>query len=295
MTGDSRITRHTSELGEWEAVHRAPDPRLAPYVTRLSGWAEHTTFSRRREVPHAGCVLIVNIENRLNVSASGSGHCLNSFHSFFAGLHGGYVVTESNGAGGGIQVDFTPIGAYLFLGIPAHEIADRVVHLEDVLGPDGSRLTAQLEDTPDWATRFDIVEALVLRRLALAPQADESIAWAWSRIEKSQGLVSISKLSERLGWTPRRLIEGFRQEIGLPPKQMARIVRFSRAVNMLSPDEAPALAEIAATCGYYDQAHLSREFREFAGSTPTQYFDRLMPANGGVLDEDPGLGLRSST
>lgn len=283
------MVRHASEFGEWEAVQRAPASLLAPYVRRMSGWWERTAFSRRREVPHAGAVLIINLGNRLRVSEPGAPNLLASFHAFFAGLHTSFVVTESTGGfGGGIQVDFTPLGSYLFTGIPAHELTDRVLEFEDVLGAEGRDLTDRLEATADWDCRFDLVESAIMRRLAIAPRASEGVAWAWARLEAAHGLVPIAELSGALCWTPRQLIDGFRRELGLPPKQLARILRFDRAVKMLAPEAQPCFAGIAAECGYYDQAHFAREFRQFAGSTPTQYYERLVPQGGGLLDEDPG-------
>lgn len=294
METDSRIVRHSSEFGEWDSVERRPDRRLAPYVTLLAGWLERTTFSRRREVPHAGCVLIINIENRLGVSDPARPERMGRYHAFFAGLCSGYVVTESSGRAGGIQMNLTPIGAQLIAGMPAHELANRVIHLEDVFGPGAVELTNRIETAPDWETRFDLVEAHIFKRLASARRVDEGVAWAYSQLGQSNGLVSIGALSSALGWQHRRLIERFRQDVGLPPKQVARIMRFSRAAEMLDSQENPCLADIAAVCGYFDQAHFSREFREFAGSTPSQFLGRLIP-NGGLLDEVPGNGVNAPT
>ncbi len=288
MAVEEQIVRHSSEFGDWEAVHRGPHPSLAPYVRRMSGWWERTTFTRRREVPYLGAVLIINIGNRLSVSAPGTPDELNSYHAFFAGLSTSYVVTESCGLGGGIQVDFTPLGAFLFTGIPAHELTDRVVEYDDIAGLEGRILVDRLECAPDWETKFELVEEAILARLATAPRMSEGVAWAASRLEAEHGLVPISELREQLGWSPRQLIDGFRREVGLAPKQVARIIRFDRAVKMLTPDSTPSFADIAAQCGYYDQAHFAREFREFAGCTPTQHYERLVPESGGVLDEDPG-------
>ena len=292
---DSRIVRHVSEFGEWESVYRAPDARLAPYVRRMSGWWERTAFTRRREVPFPGAVLIINIENRLGVSPSGSPDTSERYHAFFAGMHSSYVVTESfGGIGGGIQVDFTPIGAYLFSGIPAFELADRTFHFEDLDGLEGALLTQRVEAEPTWEGRFDLVEDAVWRRMAAAPRASEGVAWAWAKMEAARGNVPVRALAERLSWTPRQLIEGFRREVGLPPKQMARILRFDRAVRLIDSGEQHCLADVAARCGYYDQAHFSREFRALAGCSPRQHIERLIP-NGGVLDEVPGEGILYKT
>ena len=291
MASDALVVKHTSEFGEWEAVSRDPHPALAPYVTVMSGWVESTTFARRREVPFVGCVLIININNRLNISDPLQPETLQPYHAFFAGLCNRYVVTESTGEAGGIQVNLTPSGARMLLGIPAHELANRVVHLEEVLGPEARTLIARLEDTPDWADRFDLVEDVIMRRLVTAECADPGVTWALERLGHSHGLASIRELGSALGWTPKTLIDRFRYEVGLAPKQVARMMRFSRAVELLSLPEPRGLRDIAVECGYYDQAHLNREFREFAGSTPLEFQSRLVPESGGVLDAEPGGGV----
>ena len=77
----------------------------------------------------------------------------------------------------------------------------------------------------------------------------------------------------------------FREHVGLPPKQLARIVRFHRAAKMVQPGRMGCWTEIALKCGYYDQAHFNRDFREFAGATPGAYLQRLLPDHGGVISD----------
>jgi AraC-like DNA-binding protein len=73
----------------------------------------------------------------------------------------------------------------------------------------------------------------------------------------------------------RRFGTRFRTEIGLAPKEAARVVRFDRARRLLQRRVAaagpPELAALAAACGYYDQAHLAREFRALAGCPPSRW------------------------
>jgi len=291
MGTNARVVRHSSEFGDWESFHREPHPSLAAYVTRYSGWWERTTFSRRREVASMSAVLIINIGNRLHVSEPNCPERLHSYHAFYAGPTSNYVVTESNGYGGGIQVDFTPVGGHLFLGSPAHELTNRVVECEDLFGADGRALVEQLEDTPDWETRFEIVEAAVLRRLAGSQLPSEAVGWAWNQLVKSRGGASIGGICQQLGWQPRQLIREFRREVGLAPKQAAQVLRFTHAVDLAQREKAVPWADVAAECGYYDQAHLVRAFRDFAGSTPTEFRARLVPQSGGLLDAEPGEGV----
>lgn len=69
----------------------------------------------------------------------------------------------------------------------------------------------------------------------------------------------------------KHLATRFREHVGLPPKLVTRMLRFRHAVDLMLSSPKATIAEVAATCGYYDQAHLDRDFRDFAATTPTAY------------------------
>jgi transcriptional regulator GlxA family with amidase domain len=100
-------------------------------------------------------------------------------------------------------------------------------------------------------------------------------------LERSHGQAPIGGICDRLGRSRRHLAARFREQVGLPPKTVARIFRFDRAVSMLAQPGA-GLAGVAVECGYYDQAHLNRDFREFAGTSPAAFARQMMP-DGGVV------------
>ncbi|RVB66322.1 AraC family transcriptional regulator, partial [Mesorhizobium sp. M7A.F.Ca.CA.002.04.1.1] len=116
--------------------------------------------------------------------------------------------------------------------------------------------------------RFDMAEAFVTARLEKAAETPLEIAWAYDRIITSGGRTRIASIAERLGWSRKHLAGSFSNAIGMGPKTLSRIVRFNRALG-LSRQQAVDWADIAADCGYADQAHLVREFRDLAGETPT--------------------------
>src|SRR5262249_42838854 len=94
------------------------------------------------------------------------------------------------------------------------------------------------------------------------------------------GRAPIGELAEELGWSHRRLIARFRDHIGLTPKTLARVIRFDRAVRRLHASQPENLAELAFDCGYFDQAHLNRDFREFAGTSPTAFIAARLDSGG---------------
>lgn len=101
------------------------------------------------------------------------------------------------------------------------------------------------------------------------------VGYAWGQLLAAGGLVSVAELAAETGWSERHLRSQFRIETGLTPKAAARVIRFDRARRRLqrlaSAGDRGSLAALAADCGYYDQAHLDREFRALAGCPPTRW------------------------
>ncbi len=262
----------------WEAISGAPDVRLRGSVMSYAGYVERATRPMRRlEVPFAGVPMILSLGPSILVD--GVRH-----RSFVAGLDDRTTVTEYTGEQRGLQVNLTPLGARRLLGLPMQELARQVVAIEDVLA--GEHLAERLHGAPDWPARFALLDELLLRRLAEAAPVAAQVEHAWARLRASDGAVEIAALAGEVGWSRRHLAGRFGAEVGLPPKTVARILRFERVTRTLQANRGSGLADVAYACGYADQAHLNRDFREFAGTTPTDYAARLLPAGAGVTAED---------
>jgi AraC-like DNA-binding protein len=281
----SQIQRHRSELGEWEAVFGAPDARLRGLVVgRYTGWVETTAQAiRRREVPKLFVPVILNFGAPFGVLSPGNGSDgMETFGSFAAGLHDGAALVESTDRSHCLQVNLTPLGAYQVFGLSMGSLANRVVDLRDILGEGGRRLVEQLEDATDWEIRFAILESFIAGRVADARRPAPAVAWALGRLQRSGGRVAIGALAAEIGWSRKRLIAQFRDQVGAPPKTVARLLRFNRAIRLLGAGNGTSWAALAQDCGYYDQAHFNRDFRAFAGCTPGDYIGRSLPDGGGV-------------
>ncbi len=261
---------------------RAPHPLLSPYVRRYCGYVENTSFSSRIQAANGDTVAIIGFGAPTRTIDLRYPDRSVTHKSFFAGLFDSPVITESMGPNGGLQIDFTPIGAYRFFGMPMHELANSVVSLVDLLGLSASSLSEQLQLLPSWEPRFEMMDRLIARRLADAPEDSPAVAAAYERIRASGGLVSIGTLADEVGWSQKHLIQRFREQIGLPPKTFARMVRFGKAIELVRGPQPGLGADIAHRCGYYDQAHLIRDFRRFAGTTPSAFAARVLPDGGGI-------------
>ncbi|MCG8556568.1 MAG: helix-turn-helix domain-containing protein [Proteobacteria bacterium] len=150
-------------------------------------------------------------------------------------------------------------------GIRAIDLDERIVPLCD-LSPRRAKEIAATAETTDWPQAFlrlaDAVRGTTCRR------PDPRLAQAWVRLRENAGQQSISRLAKDLGWSRRTLSTRFSELYGLSPKVVARLFRFERAVDLLR--EGASLAHVALSSGYFDQAHMHRDFAEFIGKSPGQ-------------------------
>jgi len=250
----------------------APALGLRRYVRRYYGFTEKAPSPvRRREGPGVDVILLFSFGPGWRIgSATDPSHPVARVGSFVAGLHEECVSTEHDGESHGLQVSLTPPGGYALLGLPMNEIAGRTVEAAAVLGA-GEDLTEQLADLDDWRSRFALLDRTLARRFERARPPSSEVLWAWDRLARSHGRVPVGELTAELGWSRRRIVARFREEVGLPPKTAARLLRFESAKTLLNGADRPPLADVALASGFYDQAHLSNEFRRITGVTPATF------------------------
>jgi AraC-like DNA-binding protein len=249
-------------------IQRAPAPALRGQVSRYYGFA--AAPMRRREGPGADVLLTIGFGEEWLIDGTRA-------TSFVAGLHERQVTTEHRRRALGMQVNLAPPAAYRLLGLPLDTLAHRVVPLEDVL--DEPHLVERLYDLGDWTARFELLDALLERRLADARPASAEVGWAWRRLVESEGRLAVGELAAELGWSRKRIVARFREEVGLPPKSAARLLRFEHVRAEAERAQRPDWARLAVECGYYDQSHLINDFRERTGLTPATFFqDAMVPA-----------------
>jgi AraC-like DNA-binding protein len=275
VSAATHVSRHASELGSWELVRRAPHPRLGAHVRGYCGYVENTSRPlRRRELPSGDVVVILGFGPSIRVDDRPRS-------SFVAGLHGEHALTEHDGVQHGLQVDLTPLGAFQLFGPAEDGVPSQVVDLEEVLGREAPLLVERMHEQNGWEARFALLDSLLSKRLAERRPASPDVSWAWRRLTAAEGRVRIGELTEELRCSHRHLTTRFREQLGVAPKAFARILRFERAVRRLRREGGEGLAQIAHECGYYDQAHFNRDFRRFAGVTPTDLLSRALPDGAG--------------
>lgn len=240
-----------------------PHPSLSGLVGGYADFAEHTDGPRETgEAPGRGVVVIVDLDAGWTVEGE-------RFGSFAGGLYARPVRVRHEGSSCGVQFDLEPPAVRALLGVPAGELAERTVALDDLLGPDAGRLAERLHAAPDAASRFAVLDELLIGALGEArTSARPDVQRAWGLLRASGGSVRIEALAAALGCSRRHLARQFHREVGVSPKVAARLIRFEAVRHRVG--SAP-LARLAAEHGFADQAHLAREFRALGGAPPTEF------------------------
>ncbi|WP_433431645.1 helix-turn-helix domain-containing protein [Nonomuraea sp. CA-141351] len=258
-----------SELG-LAMVDATPSAALRPYVTRLCAYREHYAAPVvRSEMAMPGAVLIL----ALGAPMEAGGRRVTAFSG---GLGDRFTVTRTVGPCEGVEVVLTPFGARRLYGVPMRHLTNLVVPLDDLLGPWAGTVLDRLASMPSRGERLALVDSVLRARISSGPSVRPEVPWAWARLLESGGRLGVASLAESLGWSHRHLVARFQDEIGLPPKTAARVIRFGRALRMLRSGRA--ITAVAAECGFYDQAHMNREFRVLGDTTPGQIRPRPSPA-----------------
>jgi AraC-like DNA-binding protein len=208
------------------------------------------------------------------------------------GAQSGSFVIDKSQQDALLGVQFRPGGAFPFLGVAAHELFGGHETLETLWGSPFKGLCERVALERSVERKFALVERWLLARAGLGLGPDAVVAEAIARLggvgaagvwraerraddadPEGAGGARVAQIAVDLGVSQRWLIQRFKEQVGLTPKLYGRLQRFQRVLRGLEGVGAPGggWSEIALAHGYFDQAHLIRDFREFAGVTPRQY------------------------
>jgi AraC-like DNA-binding protein len=256
----------------------APSPRLRPWVRCYWSFDSESPAPGPAEAisPDGSPELIFHLGAAFQ-RLDDAGRVTTQHRTVFVGQIERAMRVRPAGRAWIFAVRFRPAGAAAFVRGAARGLASLSTPLADVWGRPGDELAERVAATRDDAGRAALVEEALLRRLAPA-RSSELAASAADRIAAAQGCVRIDRLADGLGVGVRTLERAFDECVGISPKTLARIARFRHALGALAGPRRPEFAAVAHDCGYADQSHLVRDFREFAGEAPTRYLavDRPM-------------------
>jgi len=248
----------------------APPISLARYIEcfwTLSSASQAASASAHRILPDGCCELVLNLADRFReVRDDGSSQLQPQM--LLAGQMVRPLRILPTGRVEIIGVRFRPAGAVAFLGLPAKELTGSIISLESVSPRLHRLILDRVMGSASFSKQLTALETILCSQLGAGQPVRQSVEAAVRVIEKTSGTISISLLQRIVGLGSRTLEREFERAVGLPPKMLCRILRFQKVFQAIERDDVRGWAAVAAECGYTDQAHLIRDFREFAGETP---------------------------
>jgi AraC-like DNA-binding protein len=255
----------TETTGVADAAVGRPAAALRPFVRRYMGY-HYAGFppGLHLGLPSPHLTIVISLADPTWVAVD-HGRPPTGYATLAGGLHTRPVLLPHDGNQFGVQIELTPAGARGLLGLPAAGIARAVVGLDELLGPSAGELPDRMVAAGDWASRFAVLDEVLTRHAGRLGPVPATLAYVWGRVLGSGGAARVGDLAAEVGWSRQHLGARFAAEFGLSPKDAARVARFDHAKRLLRSPGRPTLAGVAAACGYYDQAHLAREWRDLAG------------------------------
>ncbi|HMQ34074.1 MAG TPA: helix-turn-helix domain-containing protein [Chloroflexaceae bacterium] len=257
---------------------RRPSPPLDRYI-ELLWWYEGVppAHAAERMLPTAAPQLVVNLRDDVTLVAPGlepapferlrgatlGGACLVPF----------VIPTAQQRACAGVI--FRPGGGFPFLGgHPAADLLNAHVSLDALWGPAADRLVERLVTAPSPQAGLGVLEETLGQQMRPTLEPHAAVIAALAGLGRGAYRQPIARLAEAIGISQQRLGQLFHDQVGLTPKQLARVWRFQAALRLLGADPTEGWAERALACGFVDQSHLTRDFRAFTGLAPAAYLAR---------------------
>jgi AraC-like DNA-binding protein len=257
-----------------------PRSALGQHVEWLWYYDElQADHDREHVLPDGAFDLIINLEDRPRklFDREKAGR-FNSFkRGWLSGGHAEFLIIDVLEGATMIGAHFRPGGAARFLGLPASELCRQVVEVDAVWGAGIWEWRDRLLAARGAREKFAVFEQMLLHRMAAAGAksgGNPGVTWAIGQFMSEPHLQSIAAVSHSLGVSHKQFIEQFRREVGLTPKLFCRIRRFQEVLGRIHAQKSVNWADVACSCGYFDQAHFVNDFMAFAGLNPTAYMDR---------------------
>jgi AraC-like DNA-binding protein len=242
--------------------YRAPRGALGEFVELLwlyDGYVRPHDIERM--LPMATTELVIDLRGGTSDSQAAT----------VAGPHSEYWALDTAAAASVIGVHFRAGGVFPFFDFPASELHNARIPLETLWGPRARSLVDQVLAAPTPDAKFDMLERGLLAT-ARTLSRHRAVTFALRELSGRPGGRGVAEVTAAIGMSQRRFLERFRSEVGMAPKLFARVQRFQAVVETVHTLREVNWADVAAQCGYFDQAHFIHDFRAFSGFTPTAYF-----------------------
>lgn len=259
-----------------------PSRPLSDFVDCFWLCADHPMHAREQILPSGTFELVVNLDaDEVRVADLDLPGSLKRFSgAVVSGTYARPFAIDPSQHTLMMGVHFKPGGAFPFLGAAVGELANAHIALEDLWGRSALVIRERLCAAHTNAERFRLMENILNARLMTSSRQHAAVLLALDLLMRTGTQASVQNVARRIGLSQRRFIQVFTEQVGLTPKLFSRVLRFQQTRLLVGTNSKPDWASVALSCGYCDQSHLIRGFRQFCGMSPSDYVrlrsDRVM-------------------
>jgi AraC-like DNA-binding protein len=248
------------------AAHR-PGPPLRDHVDYFWSLSDLPGHARECIVPSGTIELVINLhEDRFRIYDPATGRERRFRGAIASGCYGAAFEIDTRAHAHVLGVHFKPGGAAALLGVAPGALADAHVGLDDLWGPGAMALRERLCEAESLRSRFELLEQMLIDRLPDRPSRRPVVSAALAQLD--QPATEVGHVAKTLGLSRRRFIELFTEDVGMRPKRYAMVRRLQRSLALATGTPSGDWARIAVASGYFDQAHLCRDWKELTGLPP---------------------------
>lgn len=252
-----------------------PQPPLSNFVELFWFYDGYYPGSHKKErlMPDGSVELVINLkENEARIyDRDDLARCERLPGAILCGPHSSFFVIDTAQQASVIGIHFKPGGAFPFFKMPAVELHNLHVSLEDLWGAEAGLLRERLLDAQTPRKKLQVLEACLLAQSLRPLERHRAVDCALGLLRNIHTAPAMTDLADYIGISSRRFIQLFSDQVGLTPKLFARVRRFQDVLLQLRNACDVSWADLATDCGYFDQAHFIHDFKAFSGINPTTY------------------------
>lgn len=250
-----------------------PHIALRPFVRFY--WLLEPDFAGQqthRLLPGSGCDLIVQNGPPATYKIGASAWEIRRPTGFVEGHFKEHILLRFLGPCRLAGIRFTLTGLYQFARTPLKEFTQQFVDLTGVFGKIGRELIQRVAELPSARALPGIFNDFLLGQLHHKIETDKRLEYAVQILFAKNGIAPIHRLAREVCLSERQLERAFDRHVGINPERFAKTLRLNRFIRLARQPIRPALGQLAHECGFADQSHLIRVFKQHSGLTPREYF-----------------------
>jgi hypothetical protein len=252
-----------------------PRPELRPFIGKM--WVFENSGRLPEEdmkliVPNGMAKLVIPFRNGLLGKYKDWYHLSKEASITLIGIADSPAIVdvEDDAPHGNIGIEFSPIGAYRFFRLRQTELKNKIFPLTDIFGKTAQDINERIANAEPVSEKIQIIQTYLLT-LLLQSEPDLILDYCLRQIENSKGLVTVTELEKKTGYSSRWLYEKFMEKVGLSPKNLSSVTRFMQFYEAGAKNPTPDFFKKDVYNYFYDQAHFIKDFKRFTGYSPSKF------------------------